>query len=202
MTIKKINTKKHPKKYISKKNPILQYYEAASNDGATYAYIDTGLPKYQKRAWFVLEKVFGYKLKSFRTNRWYSTPEHNKRIGGASRSLHTYYGSAIDGVFIRTNGKPVPSIITAQAYQISDCPGIEIINLNTGAVHSDTRYGRGGNWKAIKKGSSYPTVSTFFTSEKPRPKYKYKGKKYYIYGARVGKLRLKISGKLKWVKVA
>ena len=205
MAIKKYSKKKHGDKYISKSKPTLRVKELASKDGADTIYYDSNLKKYLKRAVMLLEQVYGYKDIKIIVSRGYSTPSHNKKIGGASKSLHVYKGSAIDHKYTGIkNGKRViiPSDIVCGCYQIADAPGIEMIDNYY--VHIDTRCGRSGTWKAKKEGNSYPKVSSFLNKNNPRPKMKYKGKKYEIYGNRTigNKYKLKINGKLKWVKVA
>lgn len=202
MAIKKYDYKKVGNIDLIKSKPHITLSEVRSRDGANIVFWDTGLRKYLKRISYLLRKGYGYKDVKCIVSRGYSTKTHNAKIGGASRSLHVYEGSAIDHKWTGVkNGKRVniPSRIVCLCAQIANTPGIE--KINDVYVHIDTRYGRGGTWKAYKKGNVYPTVSTWVTNDTPRLRISYKGKKYFVYGVKANNsMRLKIGGKLKWIK--
>lgn len=203
MAIKEYNYKTVGNLTLISARPKITLSEVRSRDGANVIFWDTNLKKYVQRAFYLLEKGYGYKDVKCIVSRGYSTKTYNTKIGGATKSLHVYKGSALDHKFTGINKKGkrvnIPSRIVCLCYQLADAPGIE--KIDSVYVHVDTRYGRTGTWKAIKDGNHYPTVSTFVTKDTPRLRMYYKGKKYYVYGVRAQiKMRLKVNGKMVWVK--
>ena len=207
MAIKKYT---NPNKYLMKGIVNLNVSEIMRNAGTKKAiYWDTSLNKYHKRAVCLIEQLYGYSDVKLFSTRGYVTFEQNKKDKGVSNSRHLYKDgkSAHDHYYTGIKkGKRVdiPNEIVGGCYQIADCLGIELIRGGR-AVHIDNRKTKWFAKQRLVNGSyKYDTYSTFFNKSNPRPKIKYKKKKYEVYGYRVigNKFRVKINGKLKWVKVA
>lgn len=150
MSVKKYSLKSNGNTKLSKNFKVREF---ACKDGSDEILIDDKLVN-------VLQHIRNTLGVSLTITSGYRTPEYNKRIGGATNSMHTK-GMAAD---VCANGvDPLVIAYIANKY-LDDMGGVELGSyaiLNSGYVHIDVR---NGFWRAVKAYSNrnYVTYSNLF----------------------------------------
>ena len=155
--IKEYSKKKSGVEYFvdaeTEKQLNFQVCEFACKDGSDYLKLDSALV-------LMLQRIRDHFNKPVIINSGYRNPEYNKKVGGASRSRHTY-GRAADIAI-----KGVAPIEIARFVE-KECSLLRGIGLYTWGVHVDTR-AESTKWDSTS--GTEKAVKTFLNEEKDTSK--------------------------------